>query len=171
MWVVAILVTVATTTAESAPAGAGPGRLDVVVRRVAQHLVDWALSLGTGVIAGLLAGVVVVPLTKWGLVAPAAILWAPAITFLAAAMVADVLIHVWVPLRRNGVTPGMLVLGLRVETLRGGPPRARDYLIRWLLFTVDGLLLGLVAVVSIAVTERRQRLGDLVARTVVVRTT
>jgi uncharacterized RDD family membrane protein YckC len=34
---------------------------------------------------------------------------------------------------------------------------------------VDGLLLGLVAVVSIAMTRRRQRVGDVIARTVVVR--
>jgi uncharacterized RDD family membrane protein YckC len=37
------------------------------------------------------------------------------------------------------------------------------------LLTVDGLLLGLVAVVSIVATKRRQRIGDLVARTLVVR--
>jgi uncharacterized RDD family membrane protein YckC len=81
----------------------------------------------------------------------------------------DLLIHVWVPLRRGGVTPGMLVVGLRIETTQGGAPGVRDYLVRWFLFTVDGLLLGLVAVVSIAATERRQRVGDLIARTVVVR--
>jgi uncharacterized RDD family membrane protein YckC len=63
----------------------------------------------------------------------------------------------------------MLVMGLRVQTLRGGQPKARAYLIRWVLLTVDGLLLGLVAVVSIVATKRQQRIGDLVARTLVVR--
>ncbi|MFG1642857.1 RDD family protein [Amycolatopsis sp. NPDC049252] len=82
----------------------------------------------------------------------------------------DVLIQIWVPLRRGGVTPGMLVMGLRIETLRGGRPKGRAYLIRWVLLTVDGLLLGLVAMVSIVATRRRQRIGDLVARTLVVRT-
>jgi uncharacterized RDD family membrane protein YckC len=107
---------------------------------------------------------------QWGWVPPKVILWGPAITFLVVAYVGDVLIQIWVPLRRGGVTPGMLVMGLRIETLRGGRPKGRAYLIRWVLLTVDGLLLGLVAMVSIVATRRRQRIGDLVARTLVVRT-
>jgi uncharacterized RDD family membrane protein YckC len=121
------------------------------------------------VLAALLAGLVAVPLLQWGWVPPKAFLWTPVITFIAVAYACDVFIQIWVPLRRGGVTPGMLVMGLRIETLRGGRPKGSAYLVRWVLLTVDGLLLGLVAVVSIAVTKRRQRIGDLVARTVVVR--
>jgi uncharacterized RDD family membrane protein YckC len=139
-------------------------------RRVVQAVLDWALAVGAGCFAAILAGLVVIPLLKWGLVPPKAILWGPAVTFLVAAYACDLLIQVWVPLRRGGVTPGMLVMGLRVETLRGGRPKGRAYLIRWVLLTVDGLLLGLVAVVSVVATRRRQRIGDLVARTLVVRT-
>ena len=62
-------------------------------------------------------------------------------------------------------------LGLRITTLRGGEPSLRAYLVRWLLMAVDGLLLGLVGAVLIAVTPRNQRLGDMVAGTVVVRRT
>ncbi|MFJ8958468.1 hypothetical protein ACIRG5_03710 [Lentzea sp. NPDC102401] len=40
---------------------------------------------------------------------------------------------------------------------------------RWLLMAVDGLLMGLVGAVLIAVTPRNQRLGDIVAGTMVVR--
>ncbi|MEU7791578.1 MULTISPECIES: RDD family protein [unclassified Amycolatopsis] len=138
-------------------------------RRVVQVVLDQALAMGLGMLAALAAGLVVIPLLRWGLVPPKTILWAPAITFFAVDYACDAAIHIWVPLRRGGVTPGMLVMGLRVETLRGGRPKARAYLFRWLLMTVDGLLFGLVAVVSIVVTARRQRLGDLVARTVVVR--
>ncbi|GAB2790215.1 RDD family protein [Amycolatopsis magusensis] len=155
----------------STRAATSPGPLEMVARRAAQHLVDWSLAIGAGCLSGLLAGLVVVPLVKWGVVPPVAIIWVPVVAFALLTFAADLLNQVWVPLRRGGVTPGMLVMGLRVETLRGGAPRARDYLVRWLLFTVDGLLLGLVAAVSIAVTRRRQRVGDLVARTVVVRTT
>jgi len=146
-----------------------PGPLAMVVRRGSQFALDWALAVGAGFLTGLLVGLAVIPLTRWGMVPPMAILWAPAITFAAVALLSDLVIHVWVPLRRGGVTPGMLVMGLRVETLRGGAPGVRDYLVRWFLFTVDGLLLGLVAAVSIGVTKRRQRIGDLLARTVVVR--
>ncbi len=60
-------------------------------------------------------------------------------------------------------------MGLRIETPRGGRPKGRAFLIRWVLLTVDGLLLGLVAVMSIVATERRRRIGDLVPRTLVVR--
>jgi uncharacterized RDD family membrane protein YckC len=143
--------------------------LEMVLRRTSQHALDFSMAVGAGFLVGLSAGLVATQLVKWGLVPPLAILWTPAITFIAVTLVSDVLIQVWVPLRRGGVTPGMVVMGLRVETLRGGEPGLRDYLVRWFLFTVDGLLLGLVAVVSIAVTRRRQRVGDLVARTVVVR--
>lgn len=155
--------------AEAAPAVGSSGRWGMVARRVCQYLLDWALAVGAGFLTGLLVGLAVIPLMTWGMVAPKAILWAPTITFCAITFVAELLIHVWVPLRRGGVTPGMLVMGLRVETARGGEPGVRDYLVRWFLFTVDGLLLGLVAVVSMAVTRRHQRIGDLIARTVVVR--
>lgn len=144
-------------------------RWEMVARRGLQHLLDWSLAVGAGFLTGLLAGLVVTPVVRWGMVPPMTILWAPFITFCVVTIATDLLIHVWVPLRRGGVTPGMLVVGLRIETTRGGAPGVRDYLVRWFLFTVDGLLLGLVAVVSIAVTERRQRVGDLIARTVVVR--
>lgn len=139
-------------------------------RRLLQAVLDWALAVGVGVLAALAAGLVVIPLMQWGWVPPKLILWGPAITFLVVAYAGDVLIQIWVPLRRGGVTPGMLVMGLRIETLRGGRPKGRAYLIRWVLLTVDGLLLGLVAMVSIVATRRRQRIGDLVARTLVVRT-
>jgi uncharacterized RDD family membrane protein YckC len=151
------------------PGSAVKDRLGLAGRRVVQAVLDWALAVGMGFLAALLAGLVVIPLLQWGLVPPKVILWAPAITFIVVAYAGDVLIQIWVPLRRGGVTPGMLVMGLRIETLRGGRPKGRAYLIRWVLLTVDGLLLGLVAVVSMAMTRRRQRIGDLVARTLVVR--
>lgn len=138
-------------------------------RRVVQAVLDWALAVGIGVFAALGAGLVAIPLVRWGFVPPKLILWAPAIAFLAVTYACDIVIQIWVPVLRGGITPGMLVMGLRVQTLRGGQPKARAYLIRWVLLTVDGLLLGLVAVISIVATKRRQRIGDLVARTLVVR--
>ncbi|GHG02996.1 transporter [Amycolatopsis bullii] len=146
-----------------------PERLRMAGRRVVQAVLDQALAAGLGAFAALAAGLVVIPLLQWGWVPPKTLLWGPAITFFAVNYACDALIHIWIPLRRGGVTPGMLVMGLRVETLRGGPPKARAYVFRWLLMTVDGLLFGLVAVVSIVLSRRRQRIGDLVARTLVVR--
>ncbi|VVJ17538.1 Uncharacterised protein [Amycolatopsis camponoti] len=146
-----------------------PERLGMAGRRVVQAVLDQALAVGVGVFAALAAGLVTIPLLRWGWVPPKLILWAPAITFIAVFYAADIVIQIWIPVRRGGVTPGMLVMGLRVETLRGGRPSGRAYLVRWVLLTIDGLLLGLVAVVSVVVTRRRQRIGDLVARTLVVR--
>lgn len=161
----------------SITAGAGPespspaaGRpAAMVARRGCQHLIDWALAIGAGFLTGLAVGLVAIPLVRWGWVVPQAILWAPLITFCAVTLATELLVHVWVPLRRGGVTPGMLVVGLRITSLRGGEPGVRDYLVRWFLLTVDGLLLGLVAAISILVTPRRQRVGDVLARTIVVR--
>jgi uncharacterized RDD family membrane protein YckC len=154
---------------ERRDASPAPGWVEMVGRRIAQYVLDLALALGIGFLAGLLAGLVAIPLLRWEVVPPMTIVYAPMYTFAVVTLVADLLVHVWVPLVRGGVTPGMWVLGLRVTTVLGDAPSVRDYLVRWFLFTVDGLLLGAVAAVSIALTRRRQRVGDLLARTVVVR--
>lgn len=78
-------------------------------------------------------------------------------------------IEVWVPHRWLGGTPGMRCLGLRVVTEHGETPELRRYMIRWLMVIVDGYLFGLVGALAIAFSPRHQRLGDMVARTLVVR--
>ncbi len=70
----------------------------------------------------------------------------------------------------RGRTPGKAALGLRVVTREGAPIRFRHAAIRGTLTLVDYLAsAGAVAVISILVTKRQQRLGDLVAGTVVLR--
>jgi uncharacterized RDD family membrane protein YckC len=71
-----------------------------------------------------------------------------------------------------GGTPGKLLFRLRVEQLTGQPCTARQIAIRTLLrlAEVNPVLLGaLPAGVVILATERHQRIGDLIAGTVVVR--
>ena len=71
---------------------------------------------------------------------------------------------------RRGRTPGKAALGLRVVTREGGPERFRHAAIRAALGLVDFLLTaGAAAVISTMTTRNSQRLGDLVAGTVVVR--
>jgi uncharacterized RDD family membrane protein YckC len=70
---------------------------------------------------------------------------------------------------RSGRTPGMRLTGLRIVTTAGGPPRFRAYVVRWLLMVADGALFGLVGLVVILATPRRQRIGDVVAGTLVIR--
>lgn len=70
----------------------------------------------------------------------------------------------------RGRSPGKMLLGLRVVTREGGSVRFRHAAIRGLLAIVDfQLTYGLAALVSVLATQDNQRLGDLVAGTLVVR--
>jgi len=70
----------------------------------------------------------------------------------------------------RGRTIGKAALGLRVVTTEGAPVRFRHAAIRAALSVVDLWLTGGgAAVVSILATSRQQRLGDLVAGTLVLR--
>ena len=67
-----------------------------------------------------------------------------------------------------GATLGKLLFGVRVRTADGGRIGWLEALIRNLLRVVD-VCLGLVTLLLMLLTPRRQRLGDLAAGTVVVR--
>lgn len=72
--------------------------------------------------------------------------------------------------RAGGRTPGKRACHLRVTRSSGAPVDAPASAVRNLLRLVDGLPLSyLPTVVSILVTRRNQRLGDLAADTIVVR--
>lgn len=69
----------------------------------------------------------------------------------------------------GGQTPGKRLVGLRVISVTGQPITAFDALLRNLLRIVDQMPgIYAVGVLSIFFTSRNQRLGDLVAGTVVV---
>ena len=70
----------------------------------------------------------------------------------------------------RGRTPGKAALGLRVVTIEGGPIRFRHAAIRAILGVFDKYLgSGLVGVGAVLATRRNQRMGDLVAGTIVLR--
>jgi uncharacterized RDD family membrane protein YckC len=70
----------------------------------------------------------------------------------------------------NGQTPGKRALKIQVVRLDGTPPTIGDYLMRWIFSFVDIYILsGVVAVVTIAMGGKGQRLGDVVAGTSVVK--
>ena len=70
----------------------------------------------------------------------------------------------------NGRTPGKAALGLRVVTVEGGPERFRHAAIRAIIGVFElWIFLGTIAVVSVILTRRDQRLGDLTAGTIVLR--
>ena len=71
----------------------------------------------------------------------------------------------------NGQTPGKKMLGIAVTKEDGDPCTYRSAAIRTAFRFVDWLPVAyLVGLASIALTERSQRLGDVAASTVVVRT-
>ena len=68
----------------------------------------------------------------------------------------------------TGQTVGKKLMGLRVARADGGTPEMREIGIRTVLRLVDGLGLYLVGLIVMLVTgERRQRIGDLAAGTIV----
>lgn len=69
----------------------------------------------------------------------------------------------------NGQTPGKAALQIRVVKLNGSRPGFAEYLIRWLLRFIDiTISSGSIAVVTILLNGKGQRLGDLAAKTTVI---
>lgn len=75
----------------------------------------------------------------------------------------------WWPARRDGQTPAMRWLGLAVTGVDGRPATATQMGLRWVMLLADGMLFGAVGLLSMLLTPRDQRLGDILADTVVVR--
>jgi uncharacterized RDD family membrane protein YckC len=144
------------------------GEEKTVLRRYVQYVLDQARILVATVSATLWGVAAAYALVKIG--APGKVLYLPLVLFIGVQLGGTVWSEVWVPYRQGGATPGMRRLGLRIVRIDGGEPSLRDYFLRWLLFAVDGLFLCLVGAALIAFTPRHQRLGDIVTRTVVVRT-
>ena len=69
----------------------------------------------------------------------------------------------------NGQTLGKKARNIKVMRLDGTAPAVGDYLLRWLLGIIDFQMAGLVAIISIAASQRGQRLGDMAAGTTVVK--
>ena len=90
----------------------------------------------------------------------------------------------------HGQTIGKKVLDIRVMNLHGGEPTLSQYIIRWIfrffewplvfgvvfpgffiIYQLMGMVIpGIVVIIIVAVTQKNQRLGDLAANTVLVKT-
>ena len=71
----------------------------------------------------------------------------------------------------NGQSIGKRLLKIKVISLDGAQPSIGQYFIRWIFRLVDiGLTSGIAALVSVAITDNKQRIGDLVAGTTVIKT-
>ena len=69
----------------------------------------------------------------------------------------------------QGATIGKMALGLRVVKMDGSPISWSESIVRNLLRIIDGLFVYLVGAILVWNSPLRQRLGDRVAKTVVVR--
>lgn len=71
----------------------------------------------------------------------------------------------------NGQSVGKRVMKIKVVSLDGGQASVGQYIIRWLFRLVDfSMTNGLCALISVAVSEKKQRVGDMVAGTTLIRT-
>ena len=71
----------------------------------------------------------------------------------------------------NGQTVGKKILKIKVISINGNQASLGQYLIRWLLRMVDfSISFDLCALVCVAVSENKQRVGDIVAGTAVIKT-
>ena len=69
----------------------------------------------------------------------------------------------------NGQSPGKFFLDLRVVKVDGSMPGIGDFLLRWLLFLVEGPMLGFMGLIPIMATKSSQRFGDMAAGTMVIK--
>jgi uncharacterized RDD family membrane protein YckC len=70
----------------------------------------------------------------------------------------------------NGQSFGKRIRRIKVIKLDGSQPSIGDYIIRWLFRLIDiSVLFGAVAMITIAINGKGQRLGDIAAGTTVVR--
>lgn len=71
----------------------------------------------------------------------------------------------------RGQSLGKMAMKTRVVTIDGNAPSVGSCLLRWLLYPIDTFLTGFLGVVFITFGKYRQRLGDLAAGTIVIKTT
>lgn len=137
----------------------------IVVLRVVQYLVDSLIAVAVAVL-GVLA-VALLPSSGLGEGVVAML----SIIVLLAVLLWFGVYWVLLPVRLQGQTLAMRWFGLRVVSLdTEEPASAGQQALRLVgLLFVDGIGSGLVGLVTMAATQRRQRVGDLLSRTVVVR--
>jgi uncharacterized RDD family membrane protein YckC len=69
----------------------------------------------------------------------------------------------------QGQSIGKMAMKLQVTKLDGSSPTLGAYLMRWLLYLIDGPMTSFAGLVVMILTRHNQRLGDLAAGTIVVK--
>lgn len=144
-----------------APGAAAPLTADpraAVGRRIGAGLLDlvalWILAMIVSAAFGGTTGAMSFELTG----GPALVLFALAFAYYI------------VPEGLRGQTPGKMLVGIKVLAADGSPAGWGAVVVRNLLRIVDGIFFYLVGLIVMLSTQRKQRVGDLAAKTIVVRT-
>jgi uncharacterized RDD family membrane protein YckC len=69
----------------------------------------------------------------------------------------------------TGQTPGKRMMNIKVTREDGNKAMFADALIRTILRIIDGIFFYILGLIIILVTEKKQRLGDILAKTIVVK--
>ncbi len=120
--------------------------IDAIIYGIVAGLISWLLDRSTGGLHALLILVSVLLVIAWYLV-----YWALR------------------PFKRNGQTIGMQLLDIRVIDRHGGPASFVQLAIRSILLVLFSPLSLLVGIIVMMFSRYRQRVGDHIARTIVVR--
>ena len=145
-----------------------PFETAVVGRRVLQFIVDWLII---AVVNGLLLSLFLLsPTEPDGAVdSSSAVFWLIFVVVLVGALLWPLYVWVLHPRHHDGQTFGMSMLGLQVVSLDGSPASGGKLFVRALLLFVDIGITPLVGLFTMLVTNHNQRVGDLVAGTIVRR--
>jgi uncharacterized RDD family membrane protein YckC len=138
--------------------------------RAAARLIDVAYGTMLGFFAGVLAGIMLVMLSRAGLIAPG---WQSRIHGVnipgwGLSLLGGFLYHSLTE-GMYGASLGKLICQLRVVTEEGRSIAIKQALVRSLAYYIDALFLGIVAYSSMKESPLNQRYGDKWAHTVVVR--
>lgn len=134
-------------------------------RRFAAHLVDGFLCLVAFYVIGSMVAAQTGGLTDEGF----SMEGAPALVTMLLAFLVTLAYFAMLESSRSGKTLGKLIAGIRVADLNGGKASFSQALMRNILRLVDGLVFYIVGIILILNSDRKQRLGDRVAGTVVLR--
>ena len=128
--------------------------------RIAARMIDFGLLIAVLLLFFLFSGLVSNPKTNVFFIG-LMIIYA----------VAYVFYHLICEIFFNGQSPGKKLMKIKVISLDGGQASIGQYFIRWLFRLVDFWLTGQVGgLLCVTLSERKQRIGDLVAGTTVIKT-
>ncbi|PTQ99510.1 putative RDD family membrane protein YckC [Mucilaginibacter yixingensis] len=71
----------------------------------------------------------------------------------------------------NGQSLGKFAMKIRVVSLNGARPGTGQFFLRWVFRLLDlGITVGIGALIAVAMSEKKQRIGDMVAGTTLIKT-